>query len=225
MPPPTLSVTHPDLLGAWAAMIGFGAFHGLNPGMGWLFALSLGLQQQSKKAVFMALFPIVGGHLASIGLVALLVLLGRQLVSMETLELAAGLILVSFGIYKLFNYYRHPRWVGMRVGWRDLFLWSFLMASAHGAGLMIAPFILELTGFHGGPGAHGAHLGSLATVEVLAGLLLHMVAMFVVMGLVAWLVYSKLSLAVLRKRWINFDLIWAIALIAVGAIALISAVT
>lgn len=222
MPLLTPSVTHPDHLAPWLAMIGFGAFHGLNPAMGWLFALSLGLQQQSKRAVWLALFPIAAGHLASVGLVALLVLLGRELVSLGALEIIAALCLLLFGLYKLFNYYRHPRWVGMKVGYGALFAWSFLMATAHGAGLMIAPFLIELAGPHGAHQAHGAGGGG---VDVAFGVLLHTLAMFSVMGAVAWVVYTKLSLSVLRRQWINFDLIWAVALILVGIGSLFVALT
>jgi len=180
----TLSAIPLDSLGPWLAMLGFGAYHGLNPGMGWLFALSVGLQQQSERAIWVSLLPIAAGHAATIGLVALLVMAGVRFISASLLQWITAIALLAFGAYKVFNYYRHPRWVGMKVGMRDLFVWSFLMATAHGAGLMVAP------------------------------------AMLVVMGFVAWIVYKKLGLAVLRQKWINFDLIWAVALLLVGGIAL-----
>jgi hypothetical protein len=213
-----LSAIHPESLGYLIAIIGFGAYHGLNPGMGWLFALSLGLQQHSGRVVWISLFPIAIGHAASVGLVALIVLAGAQFISTSTFQLVTAIMLLVFGVYKLFNYYRHPRWVGMKVGIRDLFTWSFLMATAHGAGLMIAP---ALVGMAGGHAAHSAHiqpgLGLLMSVGV------HTLAMLVVMGTIAWIIYKKLSLSVLRQKWINFDLIWAVALIVVGLIALMSA--
>ncbi|ETX06670.1 MAG: hypothetical protein ETSY2_15750, partial [Candidatus Entotheonella gemina] len=118
-----------------------GAFHGINPGMGWLFAVALGLQEQRLRAVFRALLPIAIGHALSI-LVVLLVAGMLQVVVPERLLhwLSAG-VLCGFGLYKLIRA-RHPRWVGMRVNFKGLVLWSFLMASAHGAGLMLVPVLL-----------------------------------------------------------------------------------
>src|SRR5690242_9704482 len=116
------------------ALAGFGAFHGLNPAMGWLFALALGLQQRSERAIWVSLAPIALGHAMSLVLVAGAVLALGALVPMRALEIGAAIVLLGFGVYKLRTYYRHPRWVGMRVGMRDLFVWSFLMAAAHGAG-------------------------------------------------------------------------------------------
>src|SRR5512138_1064201 len=125
-------------------MMSFGAYHGLNPGMGWLFALSVGLQNQSDRAIWRSLLPIAAGHTASLALVAGLVFVSAHYVSTPMLQITTALVLIGFGLYKVFNYYRHPRWVGMQVGKRDLTWWSFLMATAHGAGLMIAPLILTL---------------------------------------------------------------------------------
>lgn len=206
-------------MGPWLAMIGFGAFHGLNPGMGWLFALSLGLQHNSARAVWIALFPIAAGHAASVAVVAGLVLAGLHFVSLSALQWITAFLLIAFGTYKLFNYYRHPRWVGMKVGPVDLFAWSFLMATAHGAGLMVVPALLGVaTAGHG----HGAsETNSLADVLLAVGV--HTLAMWLVMGAVAWIVFRKLGLAVLRRKWINFDLIWAVSLLVVGVIALATA--
>lgn len=176
--------------------------------MGWLFALALGLQQRSGRAIGVALVPIALGHAASLALVALAVGLLGPLVPLRALGLGAGLALIALGLYKLRNWYRHPRWVGMRVSLADLFGWSFLMASAHGAGLMVAPPLIAV-----GTGAHPAPALAL-------GVALHTAAMLAVMAAVAWIVYRKLGLAVLRRAWINFDLIWAAALLAVGLLAI-----
>jgi hypothetical protein len=215
MHPLTHSVTHPDMLGNWVLMAGFGAYHGLNPGMGWLFALALGLQQRNERAIWQSLLPISIGHAVSIVLVAALVLAAGHWISTATLRFATASALLAFGVVKLLTYYRHPRWVGMRVGMRDLFFWSFLMASAHGAGLMVAPTLLEISA---AGGQQGARLNS--SIGMLLAVGLHTVSMLVVMAIIAWIVYRKLGLKILRKSWINFDLIWAVALLVVGATAL-----
>ena len=204
--------------GPWLAMLGFGAFHGLNPGMGWLFALSLGLQQERERVIWLSLLPIAAGHAAAIALVAVLVLLGAQVISLSALQWLTAAILFSFGLYKLFNYYRHPRWVGMKVGFGDLLLWSFLMATAHGAGLMVIPALIGVAGMETGHGAHAGHM-SAEGIDMLLAVGLHTCAMLLVMGATAWVVYRKLGLAILRRHWINFDLIWAVALLLAAAIA------
>jgi hypothetical protein len=127
--------------------------------------------------------------------------------------------LVTLGLYRLWRH-RHPRFGGMQVGFRDLTIWSFLMASAHGAGLMIAPIFISLTS-HSGPLT--ANLFN--SVVLLLAVSLHTLAMLAVMGLVAWVVYKKLGLAILKKGWVNFDLIWAGALILVGGFALFAALS
>lgn len=215
MPPLTLSATLPESLGLWLTMAGFGAYHGLNPAMGWLFALALGLQQRSERAIWRSLLPIAVGHAASLAVVALLVLVGTRFISTSALSLLTAITLLAFGFYKLFNYYRHPRWVGMKVGTRDLLAWSFLMAVAHGAGLMVAPTLLNIASLCGSP---HLQLSMGAGLSLAVGV--HTLAMFTVMAAIAWIVYKKLGLAVLRQSWINFDLIWAIALLIVGSVAL-----
>jgi hypothetical protein len=208
------------MMSIWWIMIGFGAYHGLNPGMGWLFALALGLQQRNERAIWVSLLPISLGHAASIAMVAVLVLAAGNLISITSLRWFTAILLMTFGAYKLFNYYRHPRWVGLRVGLRDLFLWSFLMAAAHGAGLMVAPTLLEIVSASNSPPTiltAGSGLG--------LAVALHTLSMLMVSAGVAIVVFRKLGLAVLRRSWINFDLIWAVALLVVGSIALYFALT
>src|SRR6266540_7281975 len=142
-------------LSAWAALLALGAFHGVNPGMGWLFAVALGLQERRCRAVFESLVPIALGHALSIGAVALVLVLLHDLAPAAWIRWVVGVGLITFGAYKFFRS-RHPRWVGMRVGFKDLVAWSFLMASAHGAGLMLAPVLIGWAAGDGG-GSHEAH--------------------------------------------------------------------
>ncbi|WP_226876478.1 hypothetical protein [Microbulbifer hainanensis] len=218
--PPILTASLPEPIGSWLAIVALGAFHGLNPGMGWLFALSRGLQQQSGRVVWISLLPIAAGHAAAIGAVVLLVFAGLQFFSLQRIQWLTAALLLAFGAYKLRNYYRHPRWVGMKVGYGALFLWSFLMASAHGAGLMLVPALLGVAAVHDAGHAHHAGMAMSSGGSLAVAVVVHTAAMLLVMGIVAWIVYRKVGLAVLRKQWINFDLIWAIALLVAGAIAL-----
>jgi len=133
-----------NTLWPWVTLALLGAYHGINPGMGWLFAVSLGLQERSRAAVMRAFTPIAIGHFASIAIVVAVVAALRPAVSPELLRYGGGGILIAFGIYKLVAPMSHPRWVGMRVGPRQLALWSFLMATAHGAGLMVVPIVLKM---------------------------------------------------------------------------------
>jgi hypothetical protein len=130
--------------GPWVMFALLGAYHGINPGMGWLFAVALGLQEQNRKAVIRAFLPIALGHAISIAVVVGLVAALQKVVPSSYLRMAGAGLLIAYGVYKLVAPMSHPRWVGMRVGFRDLAVWSFLMATAHGAGLMLVPFLLKL---------------------------------------------------------------------------------
>lgn len=152
--------------------------------------------------------------LAMLAFAAALVLPGSRLVSLAVLQWLTGAALLLFGIYNLLNYYRHPRWVGLR----DLFLWSFLMATAHGAGLMVLPALNRVAGVETEQGAHAGH-GMLGGASILLTVGVHTLAMLLVMGATAWLVYRRHGLDILRQHWINFDLIWAVALLLAAAIA------
>ena len=223
-------VVMPATLGPWVALAALGAFHGLNPAMGWLFAVGLGLQNGRRGAVLRALSPIALGHAASIAVVAAAVAAASAVVPARTLGVAGGLAVMAAGVYKLLRGARHPRWVGMRVGFRDLTLWSFLMSSAHGAGLMLVP-VLVAPGVPPGAPAH-AHAVPLAAAtagvgSVLASttavLAVHSGAMLVVMGAVAVAVYDLFGVGFLRRGWINLDVLWATALVAAGALTLVMA--
>ncbi len=205
----------------WLALLGLGAFHGINPGMGWLFAVALGLQEQRRSAVWRALPPIAVGHALSVGLIVALVALIHATIPDEALRWIAALVLVGFGAFRLVRA-RHPRWVGMRVGFGDLTLWSFLMATAHGAGLMLVPVFLG-TMHHAH--VHDAHAGHAPAPELLSNpwlatvaVAVHTLGHLLVAGLVAMIVYEKLGVRILQRAWFNFDLAWAVALIVSGLV-------
>jgi len=211
----------------WLALVGLGLFHGVNPAMGWLFAVALGLQRGSAAAVAQALPPIALGHATAIALAVALVAVARPAIDATWLRLAAALALIGFGAWHLARGYRHQLRFGMNVGFVDLALWSFLMATAHGAGLMVMPVLLELPAGAAGA-AHGAHDAVLAVFagSLWTGLLavtVHTLAMLAAAGAIAWLVYAWVGVAVLRRAWINLDLIWSGALIATGVVFLVLA--
>jgi hypothetical protein len=215
----------------WLALALLGAYHGLNPAMGWLFAVALGLQERRRAAVLRAFAPIALGHAASVAGVVALLGAAQALVDLGVLRLVGAGALVIFGLYKLLAPMSHPRWVGMRVNFRDLTAWSFLMATAHGAGLMLLPLLLRLPGntAHAhdmaGMDGHAAHMqmasAAVAPSAEIAAVAVHTAAMFLVMGAIAVVVFEKVGLAVLRRAWVNLDLVWAVALIATGALSLL----
>jgi len=205
----------------WLAVFGLGMFHGINPAMGWLFAVALGLQEQRRAAVFRALPPMVLGHALSIGIIIAAVLVARVSVPHRVLKIAAAAILFAFGFYRLLRS-RHPNWVGMRVGFGDLTLWSFVMASAHGAGLMLVPFFLPsppAAGSHPHD-AHQGHAWAFANFSapslLIAAVGVHTLGYLVTTGLVAIVVYEKLGVAILRRAWFNLDFVWMLALMITG---------
>ena len=212
----------------WVGLFSLGAYHGVNPGMGWLFAVALGLQEKSRRAIYRALPSIALGHALAIGVIVVPLALVRAVAPPWPLRTVAAVTLVGFGVYRLL-WFRHPRWVGMRVGRRDLVLWSFLMALAHGAGLMLVPFVLGWS--NGTPTPHSQHVQAIRPLlapeltNTLSGpavggiaVGVHTLGYLLVMTLVALVVYEKLGLALLRRAWFNLDLLWAVALIAAGAL-------
>jgi len=206
----------------WVALAGLGAYHGLNPGMGWLFAVVLGLQERRRSAVLRALPAIALGHEASIALVAAVLAAAQVVAAAALLRPLGAVALVLFGIFKLVRPRSHPRWVGLRVGPRDLVLWSFFMSSAHGAGLMLVPILLGLPS-----GSEVFDLPELSfstamVVQDTGAVLIHTLAMLLVMGVVAVVVYEWVGVGVLRRAWLNADLLWAIALVAAGVVTLFS---
>jgi hypothetical protein len=202
-------------IAAWSTLFLLGAYHGINPGMGWLFAVARGMQEHRARAVAWSLPPIALGHALSIGIVVLIARLAQVAVPLNYIRIAVAISLAGLGVYKLIRS-RHFRWGGMQVGFRDLTIWSFLMASAHGAGLMVLPVVLA----GAGPHAHH-HAASQSAAGGLGATLIHTLGYFTVTAAVALLVYQKLGLAMLRRSWFNLDLIWAIALVVTGLVALL----
>ena len=202
----------------WLVLL-LGAYHGLNPGMGWLFAVALGMQEQKGSAVARSLVPIAIGHTVAIGSVVLTAAFLGMALPLVAIRYSVAAILVALGIFCLVRH-QHPRWVRMQVGFRDLTVWSFLMASAHGAGLMVVPVLLGSNTVEAQARMAG-HNHISPAVTPLAGIIatgVHTIAYLAVTGLVAWVVYRKLGLALLRKTWFNFDLLWAVALVATGLV-------
>jgi hypothetical protein len=200
------------------------ASHGLNPAMGWLFAVALGLQERRLSAVVRALLPIAVGHELAVAAAVALVGAAELVAARELLRGAGAVVLVGFGIFKLLRPRSHPKWVGMRVTGRDLVLWSFLMSSAHGAGLMLFPFLLGLPLPAEAADLAGHALpADLIGASVLAGVaavVLHTLAMLAAMAAIAVLVYTRLGVMVLRQAWVNLDPLWAVALILAGLLTL-----
>ena len=204
---------------SWPTLFLLGAYHGINPGMGWLFAVALGMQENSARAVVRSLVPITVGHALAIGVVIGLAGLVRIVMPLNYLRVAVAAALIALGIYRLVRN-RHFRWVGMQVGFGELTLWSLLMASAHGAGFMVLPVVLGLPPLSVAAG-HYAHTAGLQDpITVLAATLVHTVGYLTFTALIALVVYQKLGLALLRKAWFNLDLVWAVALIVTGLVAL-----
>jgi hypothetical protein len=214
----------------WLALAALGAGHGLNPGMGWLFAVALGMQEGRTRAVWRALSPLALGHALAVGAAVLAAAALGQLLPPEALQWIVGGLLLGLGALRLLRH-RHPRYGGMCVGFRELTTWSFLMATAHGAGLMVLPLLVGDSGA-GSPrpaGAHAMHLAQASVVPVSGPLgagfwatAMHTAGYLLVTGLIAVVVYRKLGLRMLRTMWINLDLIWGGALVVTGAVALLA---
>lgn len=209
----------------WQAMVLLGAYHGINPGMGWLFAVALGMQRGSARGVWNALPPIALGHAVAVGVVLLAVVLAQVVIPIDTLRVLVASMLTMIGLYRLWRH-RHPRFGGMQVGFRDLTIWSFLMASAHGAGFMVVPFVMSASPIlAAGSHEHAHHMAAAATNGATIGAMavsIHTLAYLVTMTVAAWVVYRKLGLGLLRKTWLNMDWVWAAVLVITGVIVLLN---
>lgn len=203
---------------SWPALLALGAGHGINPAMGWLFAVALGLQRESRRAVWAALGPLAAGHALAIGAAVAAAGLVGLVVPLVVLRWVTAALLIGLGIYRLVRS-RHLTFGGMQVGARELAIWSFLMASAHGAGLMVLPLVMGGMPVEG----HAHHLAAASMIAVLGfnwsgvlAALVHTTGYLLVTGVIAVIVYERLGLRLLRKAWVNLDLIWAGALVITG---------
>ncbi|ATU92039.1 hypothetical protein BLM14_10655 [Phyllobacterium zundukense] len=202
----------------WLVLAGLGAFHGLNPAMGWLFSVALGLHRNSRRIVLLSLIPIAIGHAVSIAVVAMAVVLLGLIVDQRVLEVAAAMVLIGWATYHAAYGHRHRVRIGMTTGMVGLGFWSFLMATAHGAGLMLVPVVIPLC-LAASPAKELTAAGSLSIA--LAAIGTHMAAMLVVILAIAVSVYEWLGLSFLRRGWINFDLIWVVALAITGFVLIV----
>ena len=208
-----------SLVWPWLTLIGLGMFHGANPAMGWLFAVALGLHRNSRREVIAALPPIAIGHFLSTVIVAGLIVVLGVVVDHVAIQRLAGLLLIGWGVYHQVYGHRHRVRVGMTTGFAGLVFWSFLMATAHGAGMMLVPALIPLC-LSGTPGADLLEGGSLATAALAIGL--HALAMLAGTAVIAIVVYEWVGVAFLRRGWINLDLVWTVALILAGMILLLT---
>jgi hypothetical protein len=200
----------------WLTLAGLGAFHGLNPAMGWLFAVALGLNRKSFGAVLLALPPIALGHALSIALIAAAVAAAGIYIEPRIVRMCAGLLLLCWAIYHTIYGHSQRVRVGMTAGVVGLAFWSFMMAAAHGAGLMLLPALMPVCFTPAsGSGAATPFLLSLAAVAVHTG------AMLTVAGLIAVAVYRWIGLAILRTAWFNLDKVWTAALAGTGVLLLV----
>ena len=203
----------------WLTLAGLGAFHGLNPAMGWLFAVALGQHRHSRRVVLLSLLPIAIGHALAIALVVAAVLALGVVVDLAVIRLGGGLLLIGWAIYHALYGHRHRVRFGLSTGMTGLAVWSFLMASAHGAGLMLVPVLIPLS-LAASPARELTASGSIPVSLAAVGV--HTLAMLAVTGAIAVVVYEWLGLAFLRRGWVNVDRLWTLALIAAGAILIVT---
>lgn len=199
------------------AILLLGAFHGINPAMGWLFAVALGMQERRLGAVWRALIPLTLGHGLAIGAVVLIAVAAGIMAPAASLKIPLAVTLVLFGVWRLIRH-SHVKGGGMRVGTWRLTVWSFLMATCHGAGLMVLPAFLGMTAAAHGASCHAAGVASEGAATAVTATLVHGAGYLIVTAAVSWLVFTRLGVGLLRKAWFNLDLIWAVALIGTGVL-------
>jgi hypothetical protein len=203
----------------WLLLAGLGAFHGLNPAMGWLFAVALGLHRQSGRVVVRAVPAIAFGHTLSIALIAGLVVATGFLVDGQVVRTAVAAALIGWALWHQIFGHRHRVRFGMQTGLVGLALWSFLMATAHGAGLMVLPAIMPIC-LTGSPVV--GIVGSQTAAVALAAVGVHSLAMLTATGAIAFAVYRWIGLEILRSVWINVDIVWTLVLFWTGILLLLA---
>lgn len=187
----------------------FGLFHGVNPAMGWLFALFRALFHKDRSLLFKSLGPIALGHALSVGIVVLVMVGAQSLLPVTPVRWGAAVIVLAVGLYKLWRVGRHPGWRSLQVKNWDLFLWSFLCATSHGSGLMLVPALFGHQGF--------------GTALLIMGL--HSGVMLLAMASIAVLIHDRVDLNRVRRFWLNFDLVWAYGLVVAGVLSIVAAVS
>jgi len=201
----------------WVALAGIGLFHGINPAMGWLFAVAIGMHRNSQRAVLLSLVPIALGHTIAIVFVVSIVLTLGMIVDRALLTRTAGIVLVGWALWHALYGHRQRVSIGMQAGALGLMLWSFLMASAHGAGLMVVPFLFPICASGAAAFSDGG-----ATASALAAVGLHTVAMMTAIAVISLTVYNWVGIGILRRAWINLDAVWIGALLVCGIALLIT---
>jgi uncharacterized membrane protein len=204
---------------SWAMLLALGAFHGINPGMGWLFAVALGMQEGRRGAVLRALVPLGVGHALAVAVAVGAALAIGFAIPLAWLRWPIAAVLVSLGVLRFLRH-RHLRWGGMRVSMGGLTMWSFLMATAHGAGLMVVPVFMGMSISAVGEHAHDMHATGAGPGAAFLAVGLHAVGYLAVTAFVAVPVFEKFGVGILRRAWINLDLIWSAALVATGTLTL-----
>jgi hypothetical protein len=200
----------------WLTLAGLGAFHGLNPAMGWLFAVALGLHRHNRNLVWLAPLPMALGHALSVVIVAGAFVWAGRMVDLHAIRIGGGVILIGWALYRLRYGHRHRVRVGMQAGLVGLAVWSFLMATTHGAGLMLWPVLTPLCF------SAASEPNSIGPVRIaLLGVTIHTLAMLVVTTAMAVTVYEWVGLEILRRAWFNVDLIWTLALVLAGGLLLL----
>jgi hypothetical protein len=197
-----------------------GAFHGINPGMGWLFAVALGMQERRIGAVWRALIPLTLGHALAIAVAVLIVVAAGRALPAASLKVPVAITLGALGAYRLVRH-SHFTGGGMRVGMAGLTAWSFLMATCHGAGLMVLPVFLGMSAPVQGATCHIPSAASVTAATAATATLAHGAGYLIATAAAAWVVFAKIGVGVLRKAWLNLDLIWAVALIATGVLTVV----
>jgi hypothetical protein len=207
----------PAELWPWFALAGLGLFHGINPAMGWLFAVALGLNRGNRRIVLLSLVPIALGHAAAVAAVLLAVLTLGLILDHAMLMRAAAVLLIGWALWHAIHGHRQRVRVGMRTGLAGLVLWSFLMASAHGAGLMLVPILLPICG----SAAATPDIDPGAVIPLaLAAVGVHSLAMLAAIAAISVVVYDWIGVGFLRRGWVNLDQIWVAALLLSGVVLL-----